>query len=93
MELQYALFNMGPMEMILAFGAILLLFGGKKIPELMRGIGQGVREFNSAKANIKQEIETGMKDKPATTVTTTETTGTPTFNNTTTTTVEEKKTV
>ena len=83
---------MGPMEMILAFGAILLLFGGKKIPELMRGIGQGVREFNSAKANIKQEIETGMRDKPVTTVTT-ETTVPPTFNNTTTTTVEEKKTV
>lgn len=84
MELQYALFNMGPMEMILAFGAILLLFGGKKIPELMRGIGQGVREFNSAKANIKQEIETGMKDKPiSNTTTTTETTVT----------TEEKKTV
>lgn len=92
MELQYAIFGLGTSETILIIAALLLLFGGKKIPELMRGIGQGVREFNSAKANIKQEIETGMKDKPVTTVTT-ETTGTPTFNNTTTTTVEEKKTV
>ena len=31
----------------------------------MRGLGQGVREFNSAKSNIKQEIEDGMKNKPA----------------------------
>jgi sec-independent protein translocase protein TatA len=61
MEIHYALFNMGPMELFLAFMAIVLLFGGKKIPELMRGIGQGVREFNSAKSNLKQEIEEGMK--------------------------------
>ncbi len=92
MELQYAIFGLGTSETILIIAALLLLFGGKKIPELMRGIGQGVREFNSAKANIKQEIETGMKDKPVTT-TTSETTGTPTFNNTTSTTVEDKKTV
>lgn len=64
MQVQYALFNMGPMEITLAILAILLLFGGKKIPELMRGIGQGIREFNAAKSNIKQEIEDGMKDKP-----------------------------
>lgn len=92
MELQYAIFGLGTSETILIIAALLLLFGGKKIPELMRGIGQGVREFNSAKANIKQEIETGMKDKPVTT-TTNETTGTSTFNNTTSTTVEDKKTV
>ena len=65
MEVQYAIFGLGTSETILIIAALLLLFGGKKIPELMRGIGQGVREFNSAKANIKQEIEDGMKDKPA----------------------------
>jgi sec-independent protein translocase protein TatA len=43
--------------------AIILLFGGKKIPELMRGIGQGVREFNDAKKNVKDQIEEGMKAK------------------------------
>lgn len=41
---------------------LLLLFGGKKIPELMRGLGSGVREFNSAKNSIKNEIEEGMKE-------------------------------
>ncbi|MFN6081565.1 MAG: twin-arginine translocase TatA/TatE family subunit, partial [Bacteroidota bacterium] len=43
--------------------AILLLFGGKKIPELMRGVGQGIREFNDAKKNVKSQIEEGMKEK------------------------------
>ena len=57
--------SLGTGEIILIVLTILLLFGGKKIPELMRGIGQGVREFNAAKANIKSEIEEGMKEKPA----------------------------
>lgn len=65
MQVQYAIFGLGTSETILILAALLLLFGGRKIPELMRGIGQGVREFNTAKANIKQEIEEGMKDKPA----------------------------
>ncbi|MCO5229962.1 MAG: twin-arginine translocase TatA/TatE family subunit [Chitinophagales bacterium] len=49
-------------EMFFILLAVLLLFGGKKIPELMRGLGKGIREFNSAKASIKDEIETGMKE-------------------------------
>lgn len=50
-------------EMLLLVLVILLLFGGKKIPELMRGIGKGIREFNSAKATVKEEIEAGMKEE------------------------------
>ncbi len=46
--------------------AIILLFGGKKIPELLRGIGKGVREFNDAKTGIKTELEAGMKEKDQT---------------------------
>lgn len=42
--------------------AIILLFGGKKIPELMRGIGKGIREFNTAKAGLETEIKEGMRD-------------------------------
>lgn len=57
------LFNfLGP-EMIVVFFAILLLFGGKKIPELMRGLGRGIREFNSARASVEQELKEGMKDE------------------------------
>ena len=43
--------------------AILLLFGGKKIPELMRGIGKGIREFNAAKANVANELEEGAREE------------------------------
>jgi len=52
---------MGP-EMIVVFFAILLLFGGKKIPELMKGLGKGIKEFNSARASIESELKEGMKE-------------------------------
>jgi sec-independent protein translocase protein TatA len=57
--------GIGGGEWIIIIVAILLLFGGKKIPELMRGIGQGIREFNDAKKTVKSQIEEGMKDKTA----------------------------
>jgi sec-independent protein translocase protein TatA len=53
----------GGFEWVLIIGAVVLLFGGKKIPELMRGVGQGIREFNTAKGTIKSQIEDGMKEK------------------------------
>ena len=53
----------GGSEWILILLVILLFFGGKKIPDLMRGIGRGVREFNDAKENVKNEIDAGMKEK------------------------------
>ncbi|HMZ99657.1 MAG TPA: twin-arginine translocase TatA/TatE family subunit [Ferruginibacter sp.] len=53
----------GGSEWILIIVVVLLLFGGKKIPELMRGIGRGMREFNDAKNNVKSEIEEGMREK------------------------------
>ena len=42
------LFGLGPMEIVLIIAVILLLFGGRKIPELMKGIGQGMKEFKKA---------------------------------------------
>ena len=50
--------------MLVVLFAILLLFGGRKIPELMRGIGKGIREFNSARNSLEQELKEGMKDEP-----------------------------
>jgi sec-independent protein translocase protein TatA len=50
------------MEWVIIILAILLLFGGKKIPELMRGIGKGIREFNDAKNNVSREIREGMNE-------------------------------
>ncbi|MDI1233294.1 MAG: twin-arginine translocase TatA/TatE family subunit [bacterium] len=55
--------NLGATEIILIIVAILILFGGKKIPELMRGVGQGMREFQNAKNNVRSEIEKGMQEK------------------------------
>jgi sec-independent protein translocase protein TatA len=49
--------KLGTGEIVLIVIALLLLFGGKKIPELMRGLGKGMREFNDAKNNVKKEIE------------------------------------
>ncbi len=51
----------GGSEWIFIILAIVLLFGGKKIPELMRGLGKGIREFKDAKDNVKTELEEGIK--------------------------------
>jgi sec-independent protein translocase protein TatA len=53
----------GGSEWLLVLLAVLLFFGGKKIPELMRGVGRGIREFNDAKNNVKNEIQEGMNEK------------------------------
>jgi len=55
----------GGMEFFLIFFVVLLLFGGKKIPELMRGLGKGIREFNTARASIEGEIRDGMRAEDA----------------------------
>lgn len=47
------LFGLGAPEIILIIVAILLMFGGKKIPELMRGLGKGVKEFKEAQNGEK----------------------------------------
>jgi sec-independent protein translocase protein TatA len=54
----------GP-HMILIVLVVLLMFGGKKIPELMRGLGRGIREFKDAKDNVRREFEDHMHDEPA----------------------------
>lgn len=53
----------GMTEWILIVLAVLILFGGKKIPEFMRGLGKGIREFNDAKNNVQKEIQEGMNEK------------------------------
>lgn len=63
----------GGSEWILILLAVLLFFGGKKIPELMRGLGKGIREFNDAKDNVKRELEDGINEKDAKKTTTTTT--------------------
>jgi sec-independent protein translocase protein TatA len=62
----------GPHIILIAL-VVLLLFGGKKIPELMRGLGKGIREFKDAKDNVQREIEDHVNEDKKTTVTTTTT--------------------
>lgn len=50
-------FNLGGSEVMLILVVTLLLFGGKKLPELARGLGQGIREFKSAQDGVKEEIK------------------------------------
>ena len=47
----------GPWQIVLIVLVVLLMFGGKKIPELMRGLGKGLKEFKEAKNDSNKEIE------------------------------------
>jgi len=49
--------NLSSGELILIFAVVLLLFGAKRIPELAKGLGKGIREFKDASSGIKREIE------------------------------------
>jgi sec-independent protein translocase protein TatA len=54
--------SIGPMELLVIFLVILLLFGAKRIPEIARGLGKGIREFKSATKDIADEINAAGRD-------------------------------
>jgi len=53
--------KIGPLEIILILVVVVLLFGGRKIPELMKGIGQGLKEFKKAKDTDNNDSEKGVE--------------------------------
>jgi sec-independent protein translocase protein TatA len=53
----------GPWQVILIVAVVLLMFGGKKIPELMKGLGKGVKEFKDAKDGSTEAAEKEEKSK------------------------------
>ena len=55
--------NLGAGEIIVIALVVLLLFGGKKIPELMKGLGKGVRSFKEGMNNIENDIEDSGTEK------------------------------
>ncbi len=60
------MFGLGTPEIILIAIVILVLFGAKKIPELMQGLGKGVKEFKKATSDIEKDLNTSEdKDKKA----------------------------
>ena len=75
--------SLGWNEILLILLVVLLLFGGKKIPELMRGLGKGIREFNDAKSNVRKEIEEGISESERPVTTPAATNGTTTTTSTT----------
>lgn len=54
--------SFGGMEVLIILMVILLFFGAKRIPELARGIGQGINEFRKASDEIKKELDKGEKE-------------------------------
>ncbi|MFB6248987.1 MAG: twin-arginine translocase TatA/TatE family subunit [Salinibacter sp.] len=55
--------SFGPLEIILIFLVVLLIFGAKRIPEIARGIGKGIREFKDATSEISQELESEAQSR------------------------------
>ena len=64
MNVMFALFNLGGGEIILILALVLILFGAKKLPELARGLGQGIKEFKKATRDVTDEIQSSM-DEPS----------------------------
>ncbi|MEC8738589.1 MAG: twin-arginine translocase TatA/TatE family subunit [Bacteroidota bacterium] len=56
------LIGLGINELLIVALIVLLLFGGRKLPELMKGLGKGIREFNNAKSDIKNKLDESIKD-------------------------------
>jgi sec-independent protein translocase protein TatA len=54
--------GLGMQEILLILLVLILLFGAKKIPELAKGLGKGIREFKDASSNVKKDIEKSMND-------------------------------
>jgi sec-independent protein translocase protein TatA len=57
--------NFGAQEVVLILFAVLLLFGGEKLPELARGLGKGIREFKDASDGVKREIHRNINELTA----------------------------
>jgi sec-independent protein translocase protein TatA len=58
----FALFNLGGSEIILILALVLILFGAKKLPELAKGLGQGIKEFKKATRDVTDEIQRSVEN-------------------------------
>jgi len=64
MNVTLGLFNLGGGEIILILALILILFGARKLPELAKGLGQGIKEFKKATREVTEEVSSAMDETP-----------------------------
>jgi sec-independent protein translocase protein TatA len=64
MNVMFALFNLGGGEIILILALVLILFGAKKLPELAKGLGTGIKEFKKATRDVTEEMHSAMEEAP-----------------------------
>ena len=62
MNTMLGLFNLGGGEIILILALVLILFGARKLPELAKGLGQGIKEFKKATREVTDEVQRSMDD-------------------------------
>ena len=65
MTIMLGIFNLGGGEIILILAVVLLMFGAKKLPELAKGLGQGIKEFKKATRDVTDEMHNAMQEDPA----------------------------
>lgn len=63
MNTMFGLFNLGGGEIILILALVLILFGAKKLPELAKGLGQGIKEFKKATNEVTNDVRSSIDDK------------------------------
>ena len=61
----FGLFNLGGGEIILVLALVLILFGAKKLPELAKGLGTGIKEFKKATREVTDELQSAMDEQPS----------------------------
>jgi sec-independent protein translocase protein TatA len=64
MNVMFGLFNLGGGEIILILALVLILFGAKKLPELAKGLGTGIKEFKKATRDVTDEMHSAMEEQP-----------------------------
>jgi len=64
MNAMFGLFNLGGGEIILILALVLILFGAKKLPELAKGLGTGIKEFKKATREVTEEVSNAMDETP-----------------------------
>ena len=65
MNVMFGLFNLGGGEIILILALVLILFGAKKLPELAKGLGTGIKEFKKATREVTDEVSHAMDETPS----------------------------